>query len=126
MDSEGTFRVLRQRLVRHLSAGTMASKQDDVNIKARVSTKFSGETIQVGPHKTYDSSHAGANGAPNSVLVELIWLFPRLSTENPEAILRFIARLDEIYALGLSDDRSFVVRILPLVSGAILRFLETV
>jgi len=72
MDSEGPVRVLRQRLVRHLSAGTMTSKQDDVNIKASVSTNFSGETIQVGPHNIYDSSHAGANGAPNSVFVELI------------------------------------------------------
>ena len=45
-----------------------------------------------------------------------------MSTEEPEAILRFIVRFDEIYALGLSDDRSFAVRILPLVSGAVLGF----
>jgi len=45
-----------------------------------------------------------------------------LVAEEPEAILRFIVRLNEIYILGLGDDRSFVVRILPLVSGAVLRF----
>ena len=45
-----------------------------------------------------------------------------MSAEEPEAILPFIVRLDEIYALGPSDDRSFVVRILPLVSGAVFGF----
>ena len=47
---------------------------------------------------------------------------PLLATDDPVAILRFVGRLNEIYILGLSDDKSFVVRILPLVSGALLRF----
>ena len=33
-----------------------------------------------------------------------------------------VVRLNEIYVLGLGDDRSFIVRILPLVSGIVLRF----
>jgi len=114
--------VLRQRLVRHLNAATMASKEDEVNIKASVSTNLSGETIQVGPQNNDDNSHAGACAGSNSVFVELMRQVPRLSAEEPEAILRFIIRFDEIYALGLSDDRSFVVRILPLVSGTVLGF----
>jgi len=57
-----------------------------------------------------------------SVFVELLWQVPSLSSEEPEAILRFINRLEEIYALGLNDDRMFVFRILPLVSGVVLRF----
>ena len=114
--------MLRQRLVRHLNAATMASKQDVVNIKASVSTNLSGETIQVRPQNNYDNSHAGTCAGSNSVFFELMRLVPRLSAEEPEAILRFIIRLVEIYALGLSDDTSFVVRILPLVSGAVFRF----
>jgi len=119
MDSEGPVRVLRQRLVHHLNTATMASKQDDVNIKASVSTNFPGETIQVGPHNFDDNTHAGASGAPDSLFVELMRHVALWSTEKPEAILRFIASLDEMYACGQSDDRSFLERILPLVSGAI-------
>ena len=47
---------------------------------------------------------------------------PPLTSDEPEAILRFIARLDEVHMLGLCDDRSFVTRILPLVPGVIMRF----
>ena len=54
--------------------------------------------------------------------MELLRQVPPLSTEEPEAILRLVSRLDEIYALGLIDDRGFITRILPLVSGALLRF----
>jgi len=114
VDSEEPVRVLRQRIMRHLNAGTMASIQDDVNIRTSVSTNLSGETIQVGPHNIDDYSHEVASDGSKSVLGELMRQVPPLSTEEPEAILWFIARLDELYALGLTDDRPFVVRILPL------------
>ena len=35
----------------------------------------------------------------------------------------FFVRIEEIHELGLVDDRAFVTRILPLVSGGVLRFL---
>jgi hypothetical protein len=35
----------------------------------------------------------------------------------------FFVRVEEIHDLGLVDDRTFVARILPLVSGGLLRFL---
>jgi len=47
---------------------------------------------------------------------------PALCSEKPEAILGLVTKLDEIHALGLVDDRAFLVRFLPLVSGAVLRF----
>jgi len=97
-------------------------KQDEVNIKASVSTNLPGETIHVGPQNNDNNSHAGACAGSNSVFLELMRQVPRLSAEEPEAILRFIIRLDEIYALGLNDDGLFVVRILPLVSGAVLGY----
>jgi hypothetical protein len=34
-----------------------------------------------------------------------------------------LVRIEEIFELGLVDDRSFITRILPLVSGSLLRFL---
>ena len=122
LDSEGPVRVLRQRLVRHFNAATMVTKRDDVSIKASVSTDLSGDKIQVGPLEQDDNSHAGASTGSNSVLVELMRQVPPLTAKEPEAILRFMVRLNETYVLGLGDDRSFIVRILPLVSAAVLRF----
>jgi hypothetical protein len=55
--------------------------------------------------------------------VELLRQVSPLSSEDPEAILNFFVRVEEIHDLGLVDDRTFVVRILPLVSGDLLRFL---
>ena len=100
VDSDVPVRVLRQRVMRHLNAGTMACKQDDVNIKASVSTNLSGQMIQVEPHNIDDYSHEVATDGPKSVFVELMRQFPPLPTEEPEAILWFIARLDELCAWG--------------------------
>lgn len=122
VDSAGTVRVLRQRLVRHLNDAVMASKRDDVTSKESVSTDLLSDQLQVGPHVPDDNSHAGASAGSNSVLVELIRQVLPLVTEDAEAILRFVVRFNEIFILVLCDDRSFVVSILPLVSGAMLRF----
>jgi len=37
--------------------------------------------------------------------------------------MQVFVRLDEIYEVGLVDDRTFVTRILPLVSGSLLTFI---
>jgi len=47
---------------------------------------------------------------------------PALTSEKPEAILGLVSKLDEIHALGLVDNKMFVVRVQPKVSGAVLRF----
>ena len=122
VDSAGSVRVLSQGLVRHLNDAAMATKRDDVTPKEGVLEDLSGDQLQVGPHVPDDNSHAGASAGSNSVLVDLMSQFSPLVTEEPEAVLRFVVRLNEIYTLGLGDDRSFVVRILPLVSAAMLRF----
>jgi hypothetical protein len=51
------------------------------------------------------------------VLLELLRQIPRVASEEPEAIMQLFVRLDEIYELGLVDDRTFVTRILPLVAS---------
>ena len=118
VDSEEPVRVLRQRIMRHLNAGTMASIQDDVNIRTSVSTNLSGETIQVGPHIIDDNSHEVASDGPNSVFVDLMRQVPLFLRKNRKP---FYSLLPGWMNYMLSDDRPFVVRILPLVSGAILR-----
>jgi len=64
----------------------------------------------------------GGNDNQVFVFVELWPQVPSLSSGEPEAILRLVSRLDEIYALGLIDDRMFVFCSLPLVLGAALSF----
>jgi hypothetical protein len=56
------------------------------------------------------------------VLLELVRQVPPLSTEEPEAILWVVSRLDEIFLLQLTDDRGFIIHVLPLFSGSVLRF----
>lgn len=55
------------------------------------------------------------------VLVDLLKQVSPLS-ESPD-VLSFFVRLGEIHALGLVEDRSFITRILPLVSRGLLQFL---
>jgi hypothetical protein len=58
-------------------------------------------------------SHCGGVDSPTPVLVELLRQVSPLCSEDPEAILCFFVQVEEIYELGLVDDRTFVTRILP-------------
>jgi hypothetical protein len=79
-----------------------------------------------GPSESNFGSHAGGCSNVVPVIVELLRKAPSLSSDEPEAILRLVGKLDEIYSLGLVDYKIFVIRILPLLSGAVLSFLENV
>ena len=57
------------------------------------------------------------------VLVELLRRIPVLSSEEPIEILRFFVRLHDGYQLGFVSDHMFLVRVLPLVGGTMLRFM---
>ena len=59
----------------------------------------------------------GSDDTWTPVFVELLRKNQTLRSENTEAILNFCVQDDEVFELGLVDDRSFVKRILPLVSG---------
>jgi len=69
-------------------------------------------------------SRGGSGHSPTPVFVELFRKVPPLRSEDAEAILHFCVQVDEVFEIGLVDDRSFVMRILALVSGCVLRFLE--
>ena len=45
-----------------------------------------------------------------------------LLSEQPEDILRLFIRLGEMHALGLTDDRVFIMQLLPLTLGGLLQF----
>jgi hypothetical protein len=58
------------------------------------------------------------------VLGDLLRQFSPLRTAEPEDILRLFVRLGEVYDLGLADDRAFIIRIMPLVFGSLLKRLS--
>ena len=115
LDSAGPVHELRQRLVRQLKTDMMARKQDDSNVQASVTTNLSTDTMQMETPDRERDSHVRGGGDSISVFVELMRQVSPLTSDEPKAILRFVARLDEVLMLGLCDDWSFVTRILPLV-----------
>ena len=91
--------------------------------QASVPTDLVHNVMEPVPHKFGDSSHGGGGDSQTQVLVELLRQVSPLSSEELEPILWLSVRLEEVHDLGLADDRVFVTRILPLVSGSLLTFL---
>jgi hypothetical protein len=67
--------------------------------------------------------HQGSGGGEQVVILVELWRrITPVSSEEPEAILQLFIELEEIHELGLVDDRIFLTRILPLLSGILLGF----
>jgi len=66
---------------------------------------------------------AWQSGKSGCHLVELLRQVAPLSSEEPEEMLRLFVRVGEICDLGITDDRQFVIRGPPLVSGRALKLL---
>ena len=87
----------------------MTSKQEMESEQASAQTDSSLEALEA------------PGDIPVTVVFQLLRKFQTLSPEEPEAILRLVSKLDVINALGLIDDNMFLLRIVPLVSEAVLR-----
>jgi len=122
LSSEGPVLLLRPRLVRHLTGAAMESKQHAETGQASALSDVSLIPTHSGLFASNFGSHVGgcSNVVPGNV--ELLRKVPSLSSDEPEAILRLVGKLDEICSLGLVDDKMFVIRTLPLLSGAVLSF----
>jgi hypothetical protein len=81
------------------------------------------KVVGTAPLRDGNGSHGCGGEGQGAVLVELLRQIPPVVSEEPEAIMQLFVRLDEIHELGLVDDRTFVARILPLVSGSLLTFI---
>jgi hypothetical protein len=90
--------------------------------QASVTTDLRNDVSETSPSVPGFCSHAASGDSPTLVLVELLRQVPPLRSEEPEAIVRLFVALDEIHDLNLVNDRIFVTRILPLVSGSLLGF----
>jgi len=109
-------------LLRHLTAKSIASKQDTETEQVSARSDLSLVATYSGLQDPFCGCHVTGCSNVVPVIVELLWHKRTLSSEDPEAILGLITKLDEIHTLGFVDDRAFFVRILPSVSGAVLRF----
>jgi hypothetical protein len=87
--------------------------------QASVPTDLVPNAVDPAPSNSVSCSHGGGTDSQTPVLVELLREVSPLSSEDPN----FFVRVEEIHDLGLVDDRTSVARILPLVSGGLLRFL---
>ena len=122
LDCGGTVQALRQRIVAHLKAGKMTTKATDEVIQTSAHQTVEGNVTPRESPNLAQGFHVNAGDSPVSVTTELLRQVPPLRSEEPEAILKFASRLDEVHQLGLMDDRVFIMRVLPLVSGVMLRF----
>lgn len=112
LNSDGTVREIRRRLASQKKARKMANKNDTDDLPPGNTTDDPGREVDPRAH----------GHEPNPVFADLMRKVSPLTVIEPEAILRFIARLDEVYEIGLCDDRDFITRILPLVPGGMMRF----
>ena len=104
LDDEGPLRVLRQKLVGHWTGTSMAMKQQTENVQARALCDLSLDSTCGGHQEIFLGSHVGCCGIVVPMIVELFQHIPTPSSEEPEAILVLITKLDEIYAFSLDGD----------------------
>ena len=104
LDRTGPVRELRRRLVQ-LKSAAMANTQDLDNLKASGSTDSSFDAVPSENSNLHSDSQVRSLGDNNLVFVELVRKVPPFTSEEPEAILRFVARLDDVYMLKLCEDR---------------------
>jgi hypothetical protein len=123
LDSGKPVRSLSRRLVADIKSGQMDRPRPQEATQARVPTDEVPSRTGIVPPRSNGDSHGGSEVGQTSVLVELLRQVVPLSSEEPEEILRLFVRVGEIYELGLVDDRQFITRILPLVSGSLLKLL---
>ena len=97
----------------------MASKVGNNGIEASVATYSKQNVLNLNSDLC---SCGGSGDSSTHVFVELFMKVSPLRSEDPETILNLCVQVDEVFELGLVDDRSYVMRILPLVSGSVLRF----
>jgi hypothetical protein len=119
IDSEGTVRALRRRLVdflRHEEEGD--SSESNMDTTAQI-----GATGDSPPPSEDDQRQVGQGDNCIPVLVELLRKIPSLTASDPEEIMTLLIRLNGIHKLKLVSDKIFMTRVLPLLTGDMLALL---
>jgi hypothetical protein len=119
LDTGGPLRLLRQRLSEYFKSSPMETwyvKMAQATTKTDMVDNIVGPVLQ-----TVDIySHLARVNGQAQVLVELLLRAALFSSEEPENILHFYIRLQEIHNLGPVADRNFVTHVLPLLTGSVL------
>lgn len=120
--SSGSVRLLRRRLREFLRNSEMGG--DDVYEHEQAAAAVDAGSFNVSMHNgPAENNNSGTNGSNYSpVLMGLVKQIPPLLSEKPEEILKFFVRVQEMYKLGLADDRTFIMLILPLLPAGVLQF----
>ena len=119
--SSGSVRLLRRRLREFLSNAEMGGElHDQEQAAAPVDVGSLNVSMHNGPGENNSSGISGGGYTP--VLNELVKQIPPSLSEKPEDILKFFVRVEEVHKLGLADDRSFIMLILPLLPAGVLQF----
>jgi hypothetical protein len=123
LETSGPVLSLHRRLAEHVKSTKIDLASDQETHQASGQTNSMGNVIEPVP-PTHDlNSHGSSEGCQTPVVVELLRQISPLLSEEPESILMLFIRLDEVFDLGLVNDRVFIMRILPLVKGSLLRFM---
>ena len=124
LDSTGPVKVLRRRLFEHIRSCLMDGvEQQQTVVQASVPTDLELNGAE-GLPPIFMSSFPGDSGDSSmQVLIELLRQISPLRSESPEDIICLFVRLGEIHDLRLVDDKAFMLRIMPFLSGSLLKFL---
>jgi len=120
--SSGSVRLLRRRLREFLTNVQMGG--DELQDQQQTGAPVEVGSLNVSTHNGPGDNNSSAMGqcSYTPVLVELVKHIPPLLSERPEDILKFFVRVEEVYRLGLAEDRAFIMLILPLLPASILQF----
>jgi hypothetical protein len=119
VNREGTVQELRRRLVEFLRADADSESQVpnmDETTRARADEEPK-------PPPSDVSGQVGPGDGCTQILVELLRKIPPISASEPEGIMNLFIRLNNVHKLNLVNDRAFLIRILPLLSGDMLGLL---
>ena len=116
LSPSGPVRELRRRLTQYIKNGAMGG----VDVASRDQASASVE--ELGRHNSV-SNNIETKMDQTPVFLEMLKHVPPLSSEEPEDILNFFVRLEEIHSLNLVGDECFITRIFPLVPRRLFQLL---
>jgi hypothetical protein len=121
LDPDGTVKVLRCRVADHVRSSRMDQPENHGVAQARVQNESVHVEVATNSPPVVPGTHGSSDIIP--ILAELLRGVTPLSSEKPEEILWLFGKLGEIHALGLVDDRTSLVQILPVVTGSLFKFI---
>ena len=116
LSASGPVRELRRHLTQYIKNRAMGG----VDVASQ--DQASGPVEELDRHNSV-SNNIETKMDQTPVFLEMLKHVPHLSSEEPEDILNFFVRLEEIHSLDLVGDECFITRIFPLVPRRLFQLL---